>query len=204
MFGKLGLSILAEKAFEKAGGVEGIVEKGKKVAATAKERGQQIQKAIKDKSVEEGASVVGALAKDLVDTAKGAGQAAYEIGQETVDDAAEAYEKAKDIWANLRNGEQATTAEEKATDLQTMLDALQEIPMTGATTIEAYYDTGNTLSNEDAITLTAAVTDVDDAALPQSIKELLVEKISNNIEIPTANENTATATTTKKNTQKLG
>jgi len=205
MFAKLGLTVLAEKAFEKAGGVEGIVAKGKKAAATAKERGQQIQKAFKDKSVEEGASVIGALAKDLVDTAKDAGQAAYEIGHETVDDATEAYEKAKEIWANVRNGEQAATAEEKAEDLATMMTALEKNPMTGATTIEAYYNTGNTLSNEDAITLTAAVADVDDGALPEAIKDMLVEMISNNIEIPTAtaNENTATATN-KKNAQKLG
>lgn len=183
MFGKLALGAIAEKAFEKAGGVDGIVKKGKTFANNAKTRGQQIQQAIKNKSIEDGASIIGSVAKDIVDTAKEAGQATVEIGQDTAEDAANAYEKAKQIWADLRNNDTntataTTNKEQDAIDVATMVDAIKDADIQGAYLVEAYYAEGNTLSATDAKTLSDAL---QATTFPKGIKEALQTMITENV-----------------------
>lgn len=98
MLVKLVLGAAAEKAFKKAGGIEGLTEKGKKAAQRMAEHGQKIKTAIDHKSVEEGAETVGTVASDVVDVAKDAGQVTLEIANETLGDLKNGWSRAKEIF----------------------------------------------------------------------------------------------------------
>ena len=133
MFVKLVLGAAAEKAFKKAGGIEGLTEKGKKAAQRMAEHGQKIKTAIDHKSVEEGAETVGTVAGDVVDVAKDAGQVSLEIANETFGDLKNGWGRAKEIFGAAKQpktdsedvsaGTNPTHTEKTAEDIIEMFEA---------------------------------------------------------------------------------
>lgn len=133
MLVKLVLGAAAEKAFKKAGGIEGLTEKGKKAAQRMAEHGQKIKTAIDHKSVEEGAETVGTVASDVVDVAKDAGQVTLEIANETLGDLKNGWSRAKEIFGAAKqpktdsaakpSGTKDSYEEKTATDIIEMFEA---------------------------------------------------------------------------------
>jgi hypothetical protein len=126
MLVKLVLGAAAEKAFKKAGGIDGLTEKGKKAAQRLSEHGQNIKKAINHKSVEEGAETVGTVAGDVVDVAKDAGQVTLEIANETIGDLKNGWGRAKEIFGAAKQPKTEDKTEQNDTPYEnTASDILQ-------------------------------------------------------------------------------
>ncbi len=97
---KAGLTKAAEKAFEKAGGVEGLKEKGQKLVANTTQHAKNIANAVQEKNTEKVAEAVGSVAKDVVEVAKDASVATIEIATETVQDAKKQVQEVKKVIKN--------------------------------------------------------------------------------------------------------
>lgn len=171
MLVKLVLGAAAEKAFKKAGGLDGLTEKGKKAAQRLSEHGQNIKKAINHKSVEEGAETFGTVAGDVVDVAKDAGQVSLEIANETIDDLKNGWGRAKEIFGAAKQPKTDTASENTAADILQMFET-GDNPAIGE--LVGYLNKGYHFTEKEADKLFEAV---ENTALPKDDKEKLQEAI---------------------------
>ncbi|TNE28320.1 MAG: hypothetical protein EP349_07985 [Alphaproteobacteria bacterium] len=182
MLVKLVLGAAAEKAFKKAGGIDGLTEKGKKAAQRLSEHGQNIKKAISHKSVEEGAETVGTVAGDVVDVAKDAGQVTLEIANETLGDLKNGWGRAKEIFGAAKQPKtEDTTAqddtpyENTASDILQMFEAgTEEAQATGINALVEYLTKGYHFTTEEADKIFEAV---ESTGLSATDKEKLQEAV---------------------------
>jgi len=193
MLVKLVLGAAAEKAFKKAGGIDGLTEKGKKAAQRLSEHGQNIKKAISHKSVEEGAETVGTVAGDVVDVAKDAGQITLEIANETLGDLKSGWGRAKEIFGAAKQPKTQTdatedTAKNDGFDLDALTTAIEnpETANAGLMKLAGYMSRGYSLSSADAEKLFDAV---EKTAVSAEDKTIIQEAIIANTDDATAGTN---------------
>jgi len=193
MLVKLVLGAAAEKAFKKAGGINGLTEKSKKAAQRLSEHGQNIKNAINHKSVEEGAETVGTVAGDVVEVAKDAGQVTLEIANETLIDIKDGWGRAKEIFSAAKQpkAETATTADasqNSSFDLDALTAALEDPETTDAALMQlaGYLSRGYSISSDDAENLFDAV---EKTGISAENKTIIQEAIIANTDDATAGQN---------------
>jgi len=171
MLVKLVLGAAAEKAFKKAGGIEGLTEKSKKAAQRLSEHGQKIKTAIDHKSVEEGAETVGTVASDVIDVAKDAGQVTLEIANETLGDLKSGWGRAKEIFGAAKQPKEDAPYENTAADILKMFEAGDNAAVGE---LAGYLNKGYNFTSEEGDKLFEAV---ENTALSTGDKEKLQEAI---------------------------